>query len=71
MAGCGVKHGVVVGKTNDKGTYVDSEPYDIGHMFHTWFRAIGIDPKTTEYSNAGQPLPIAHDDLHACEEVLA
>jgi hypothetical protein len=71
MAGCGVQHGVVVGKTNDKGTYVDSEPFDIGHMFHTWFRAIGIDPKMTEYSNAGQPLPIAHDDLHACEEVLA
>lgn len=71
MAGCGVKHGVVVGKTNEKGTSVDSEPLDIGHMFHTWFRAIGIDPKKTEYSNAGQPLPIAHDDHHACEEVLA
>ena len=71
MAGCGVKHGVVVGKTNEKGTSVDSEPFDIGHMFHTWFRAIGIDPKKTEYSNAGQPLPIAHDDHHACEEVLA
>lgn len=71
MAGCGLKSGVVVGKTNEQGTFVDSEPLDIGHMFHTWFRALGIDPKATEYSNDGQPLPIAHDDCHACEEVLA
>jgi uncharacterized protein (DUF1501 family) len=71
MAGCGIKRGVVVGQTNEKGTEVDSEPLDIGHMFHTWFRALGIDPKNTEYSNNGQPLPIAHDDHHACEEVLA
>lgn len=71
MAGCGVRRGIVVGKTNTEGTFVDSEPLDIGHMFHTWFRALGIDSRQTEYDNAGQPLPIAHDDHHACEEVLA
>jgi hypothetical protein len=71
MAGCGIQRGVVVGKTNDEGTWVESEPYDIGHMFHTWFTALGIDPVKTEYDNAGQPLPIAHEECHAVKEVLA
>ena len=46
MAGAGLKRGVVVGKTNDKGTWVTSEELDIGHLFHTWFHALGIDPQT-------------------------
>ncbi|MEZ6129630.1 MAG: DUF1501 domain-containing protein [Planctomycetaceae bacterium] len=71
MAGCGVKRGVVVGKTNELGTFVDSEPYDIGHLFHTWFRALGINSAEAEYDNNGQPLPIAHDDCKPVEEVLA
>lgn len=71
MAGAGMKKGLVVGKTNDLGTFVDSEPYDIGHMFHTWFTALGIDTKKLEYDNHGQPLPIAHDDHHAVKELLA
>lgn len=71
MAGCGLKKGIVVGETNDKGTFVKTEEYDIGHIFHTWFKALGIDPAKIEYDNAGQPLPIAHDDMHAIEELLA
>lgn len=71
MAGCGLKPGVVVGKTNEKGTDVATEPYDIGHLFHTWFQAIGIDPAEHEYRNGGQPLPIAHDDMHPIREALA
>ncbi|MCA9222044.1 MAG: DUF1501 domain-containing protein [Pirellulaceae bacterium] len=71
MAGCGLKAGLAVGKTNAQGTFVDTEPYDIGHMFHTWFRALGVNSIATEYNNAGQPLPIAHDDCHAVDEVLA
>lgn len=71
MAGSGLKPGTVVGATNDKGTFVATDEYDIGHVFHTWFRALGIDPNTTEYDNGGQPLPIAHDDMHAIEGLLA
>jgi uncharacterized protein (DUF1501 family) len=70
MAGCGVQRGAVVGKTSDNGTYVTTQPYDIGHMFHTWFSALGIDAKKTEYDNHGQPLPIAHEDFHAVKELL-
>lgn len=71
MAGAGIKHGLVVGKTNEKGTFVTSEEHDIGHMFHTWFKALGVDPHRTEYINNNQPLPIAHDDCDAIEELLA
>lgn len=70
MTGVGVRRGNVVGETNDKGTFVKSEPYDIGHMFHTWFSALGVDAHKTEYVNNGQPLPIAHDDHHPIAELL-
>ena len=60
-----------IGKTNAKGTFNDGAEFDIGHVFHTLFRAVGIDPQKTEYNNNGQPLPIAHDDCEAIGELLA
>jgi hypothetical protein len=71
LGGCGIRPGVVVGKTNDKGTFNVGDEYDIGHLFHTMFRALGVDSKQTEYHNNGQPLPIAHDDAFAIKELLA
>jgi hypothetical protein len=71
MAGCGVQRGVVAGKTNDDGTAVAGDVYDIGHMFHTWFRALGIDARVTEYDNHGQPLPIAHEGCKEVKELLS
>lgn len=71
MAGTGLKPGVVVGETNDEGTFVDTEEYDIGHMFHTWFHALGIDSTEVEYDNGGQPLPIAHEEMFPVREALA
>jgi hypothetical protein len=71
MAGCGIVPGAVVGQTNDKGTDIVTEPYDIGHMFHTWFSALGLDSRRLEYMNGTQPLPIAHDDMHAVKELLS
>ena len=70
MAGTGVMAGIAVGETNDKGTFVATEEHDIGHMFHTWFAALGIDSQQVEYDNGGQPLPIAHDDHHVVKELL-
>ena len=71
LAGCGLKKGTVVGKTNDLGTFVEGDASDIGHMFHTWFAALGIDTSKTEYDNHGQPLPIAHDGCSVVKELLA
>lgn len=62
MAGGGLPGGAVVGQTDEQGVFVVDQPYDIGHLFHTWFRLLGIDPATTEYDNDGQPLPIAHPE---------
>ncbi|MDP6445447.1 MAG: DUF1501 domain-containing protein, partial [Pirellulaceae bacterium] len=67
MAGCGIKPGVVVGETLPDGTDVKTEPYDIGHMFHTWYTALGLDSKIVEFMNGTQPLPIAHDDMAKVE----
>ncbi len=71
MAGAGTKRGIAVGRTNADGTWVETEEFDIGHMFHTWFRLLGIDPGQTEYDNAGQPLPIAHEGCHPVAELLS
>jgi len=71
MAGTGIRKGLVVGSTNAQGTFVNGDAHDIGHMFHTWFRALGIDPQQTDYNNNGQPLPIAHEDCRPVMELLA
>lgn len=71
MAGCGLNRGLVLGKTTPNGAWVDGQGYDIGHIFHTVFKAMDIDSSTTEYQNNGQPLPIAHDDCGPIKELLA
>ena len=71
MAGCGLNRGIVLGKTTSNGAWVDDQEYDIGHIFHTAFRAVDIDPAVREYENNGQPLPIAHDDCGPIKELLA
>jgi hypothetical protein len=70
MGGCGVQKGAVIGETNDKGTFVKSQGYDIGALVHTWYRALGIDSQRVEFDNAGQPLPIAHNEMVAIKEAL-
>jgi len=69
--GPGIRRGNVVGATNAQGTYVSGPEHDIGHMFHSWFKALGIDSKKLEYDNAGQPLPLAHDDCFPIKELFA
>jgi len=70
-AGRGLKKGVAVGKTNEQGTWVSDEAHDIGHLFHTWFHALGIDTSKVEYNNNGQPLPVAHEECKPIAELLA
>ena len=67
----GIKKGVVVGKTTKDGVWVDESPFDVGHLFHTVFAALGINSKKVEYKNNGQPLPIAREDCEPIKEVLA
>ncbi|MCE9605782.1 MAG: DUF1501 domain-containing protein [Planctomycetia bacterium] len=69
--GPGIRRGNVVGGTNGSGAYVTGPEHDIGHLFHSWFKVLGIDSKKDEYDNAGQPLPIAHDDCFPVPELLS
>ncbi len=71
LAGCGIRRGVVVGKTTANGAFCDGAEYDCGHLFHTLFAAVGISAEQTEYQNNGQPLPIAHEECSKIAEVLA
>lgn len=71
LAGAGIRPGVVAGKTSPDGAWVDENPYDAGHLFHTVFRAAGLDPDKLEYENNGQPLPVLREDMGPIKEVLA
>ena len=70
LAGCGIKRGAVVGETTKDGAWVESEGYDIGHLFHTIFTLLGINPRKTRYRFKGQKLAIAHDDCEPIKEVM-
>jgi uncharacterized protein (DUF1501 family) len=70
MAGSGLQPGAVIGKTNDNGTAVADREVDAGHLFHTYFQALGVD-STRNLSVAGQSIPIANPAATPIEEVLA
>jgi uncharacterized protein (DUF1501 family) len=70
MAGCGLKLGSVIGKTNANGTAVTDREVHGGHLFHTYFRALGLDP-TKNFYPKDRPIPIADPSASAITEVLA
>jgi uncharacterized protein (DUF1501 family) len=70
LAGCGIKGGAVVGKTNANGTAVTDREVNGGHLFHTYFRALGLNP-TRNHHHEGRPIPMADPAAAAINEVLA
>jgi hypothetical protein len=70
LGGCGVKPGAVVGKTNANGTAVVDREVNGGHLFHTYYRALGLDPKKKLYDNQ-RPIPMADPKAAPILEVLA
>ena len=70
LAGCGIKRGAIIGETTKDGAFVNSEGYDIGHLFHTIFTLLGLNPRKTRYRIKGQKLAIAHDDCEPIKEVM-
>ena len=70
LAGCGIKGGAVAGKTNANGTAVTEREVNSGHLFHTYFRALGLNPRRNHYPQ-GQPIPMADPKADAITEVLA
>jgi uncharacterized protein (DUF1501 family) len=70
MAGCGIRGGAIIGRTNDNGTAVVDRQVNGGHLFHTYFRALGLNP-TRNHSHEGRPIPMADPQATAINEVLA
>lgn len=69
LAGCGIKGGALVGKTNANGTAVTDREVNGGHLFHTYFRALKLNPERNHYSQ-GRPIPMADPKASAIKEVL-
>jgi hypothetical protein len=61
---------MVVGKTNENGTKVIDREVDGGHLFHTYYRAVGLDPTKSFWDN-GRPTAKADPKAAAIEEILA
>ncbi len=70
FAGCGIKPGVVLGKTNDLGTEVVDGEVDAGDLFHTFLAAMKLDPTST-YQVGGRENPVADPASSVIKEVLA
>jgi uncharacterized protein (DUF1501 family) len=69
LAGCGIRGGVVHGKTNANGTAVTDGQVNGGHLFHTYLKALGLDPKKNWYVDQ-RPIQRADAKAHAIAEVL-
>src|SRR5262245_17441190 len=70
VGGCGIKGGAVVGKTNANGTAVTDRMVHGGHLFHTYFKALGLDAKKNYYIDQ-RPIPMGDPKASAITEVLA
>ncbi|MFN4261253.1 MAG: DUF1501 domain-containing protein [Gemmataceae bacterium] len=70
LGGCGIQGGAVTGKTNANGTAVTEREVHGGHLFHTYFQALGLNSKRNYYINQ-QPIPMADPEAAAIEEILA
>lgn len=70
LAGCGIQHGAVIGKTDAKGVEVTDRQVDHRHLLHTYLRAVGID-SAGEFDISGRKVPMADPAFDAIEELLA
>jgi len=60
VGGGGLKGGIAVGKTNEDGTSVETEPYTSQDVMATICKTLGISLETTFTSKRGRPMKIAN-----------
>jgi hypothetical protein len=60
VGGAGMKTGIAVGKTNEDGTAVETDPYTSQDVMATICKALGISLETTFTSKNGRPMKIAN-----------
>jgi uncharacterized protein (DUF1501 family) len=70
LGGCGIKAGNVIGKTNALGTEVADRQVHAGHLFHTYLKAVGLDP-ANDFDVEGRAIQIADPSATAITEALA
>lgn len=70
VAGAGIKGGACVGKTNANGTAVTDREVHGGHLFHTYFKALGLNPKRNYFVNQ-QPIRMTDPEASAIDEIIA
>lgn len=71
LGGCGIQAGAVTGKTNANGTAVVDREVNGGHLFHTYYRALGLNPARNLYTPDERPIPLADPQASAIKELLA
>ncbi|MCA9231763.1 MAG: DUF1501 domain-containing protein [Planctomycetales bacterium] len=70
LAGCGIQPGAVIGAMNKDGTEIADREVKPADLFHTYLRAIGLDPQS-EFDIDGRSVPMADPTGMAVEELLA
>jgi len=70
LAGCGIQPGAVIGAMNKDGTEIADREVKPADLFHTYLRAIGLDPHS-EFDIGGRSVPMANPTGLAIEELLA
>lgn len=58
MGGGGVKGGVIVGATDDRGEYPKERPLKPEDIHATMYHALGVDPEIKFLDPAGRPVPV-------------
>ncbi len=71
LSGCGIKPGVVYGKTNAEGTDVAENKVTASQFFATIFTALGIDPQKENTAPDGRPVPLTPYNTQPVAEVLS
>src|SRR5262249_28393608 len=69
LAGAGLKSGVVVGKTGPRGTEVVDAEVGGGALFHTYLRAVQIDPAES-FEVDGRAIQLADPSARVIPELL-
>ena len=69
LAGCGIQTGAVIGAMSKDGTEIEDREVKPADLFHTYLRAIGLDP-TSEFHIGGRDIPLADPTGKAIEELL-
>jgi uncharacterized protein (DUF1501 family) len=60
VGGAGFKRGVVVGKTNEDGTQVESDPYTSQDLMASVLKSLGVSLETRFTAKNGRPMKIAN-----------